>query len=75
MNVVVSHQGHPYSLLVDDVGDVIDVPESQVKDVPVTLDPRWQQALTGVFAGAERLTLLVDVAAVLDLAASDRRSG
>jgi purine-binding chemotaxis protein CheW len=55
INVVVRHNGEPFSILVDEVGDVT-----------ATLDAVWRGVTTGVYRMEGRLFVIVDVAAILD---------
>jgi len=66
MCVVVDHHGEPYGLIVDEVGDVIDVTADQIEINPVTLDARWQQASDGVVK-LDRLMVIANVAAIMDV--------
>lgn len=66
MNVVVRDKGESFSLLVDDVGDVIDVTGERMQRVPPTLDEHWQAVTSGVFRLDEGLFTIVDVEALLN---------
>ncbi len=66
INVVVLHKGEPFSILADEVGDVITVSEDTFENVPPTLDARWRSVTTGVYRMEKRLLVVVDVAAILD---------
>ncbi len=66
INVVVRHHGEPFSILVDEVGDVITVDENTFDHVPATLDSVWRGVTTGVYRMEGRLFVIVDVAAILD---------
>jgi len=67
MNVVLRHAGESFSLLVDEVGDVINVPSETMEPVPHTLDAHWKTVTQGVFRLEERLFIILDVAAILTL--------
>lgn len=69
MNVVVQHQGEPFSILVDDVGDVIDVSNQRMDPIPPTLDATWREVTTGVFRLENRLMVIVSVPEILRLSA------
>ena len=71
MNVVVESRGELYSLIVDDVGEVLSVPESAYERNPPTLDPRWREVSGGIFALKGRLLVVLDVAAVLRLSSTE----
>lgn len=65
MNVVVRHEGEGFSLLVDEVGDVIDAPADSMEPPPRTLDARYKSVTRGVFRLEDRLFVVLDVARVL----------
>jgi len=67
MNVVLRHKGESYSLLVDEVGDVINVSNEQFEPPPVTLDSHWKSLVSGVFRLEERLFVVLNVGAVFTL--------
>ena len=68
MNVVVRHTGESFSLLVDDVGEVIDVSNQVMDPVPSTLEPSWRCVTNGIYRLDERLFVVVNVGAILNLA-------
>lgn len=65
MNVVVRHKGESFSLLVDEVGEVINVESETMGEIPHTLDPIWKNVTRGVFRLEKRLFVILDVAAIL----------
>jgi purine-binding chemotaxis protein CheW len=65
MNVVVRFHGESYSLLVDEVGDVINVVGEELEPTPRTVDGLWKAFTKGVFRLEQRLFLILDVAALL----------
>lgn len=67
MNVVLRYKGESYSLLVDEVGDVINVSNEQFEPAPVTLDQHWKSLVSGVFRLEDRLFVVLNVAAVFTL--------
>jgi|CXWL01.1.fsa_nt_gi purine-binding chemotaxis protein CheW len=67
MNVVLRYKGESYSLLVDEVGDVINVSNELFEPPPVTLDPHWKSLVSGVFRLEDRLFVVLNVAAVFTL--------
>lgn len=69
MNVVVRHGGESFSLLVDEVGDVIDVGGQRPDPAPPTLDTEWKNITSGVYRLEERLVVVVSVDSILDLSA------
>ncbi len=65
MNVVVRHGQESFSLLVDDVGDVINVSGQKLEPVPNSLDAQWKAVTKGVFRLEKRLFVILNVPAVL----------
>jgi len=60
LNVVVRTEDGPISLLVDDVGDVLLVPESALEELPETLRGLPAELLTGVYKLEGQLLLVLD---------------
>jgi purine-binding chemotaxis protein CheW len=65
MSVVVEREGELYSLLADQVGEVLPLPLSQRAANPPTLDPLWREVSMGVHRLGERLVILLDVERIL----------
>ncbi len=65
MSVVVERDAELYSLLVDQVGDVVPLPRADRAPNPPTLDPLWQEAAAGVHRLGDRLIILLDVERIL----------
>lgn len=61
MMVVVQIGGEAVSLLVDRIGDVVDVADDVFAPPPDTLDPATRQLVVGAYKLAERLLLVLDV--------------
>jgi purine-binding chemotaxis protein CheW len=61
MMVVVQVDGEPLSLLVDEVGDVVQVDESQFETPPDTLDPALRELIIGAYKLSDGLLLALDV--------------
>lgn len=61
MNVVVRTDEGAVSLLVDDIGDVVDVNEQQFEPAPATLTGRPRALVRGVYKLEGRLLLVLDV--------------
>lgn len=61
MMVVVQVDGEPISLLVDEVGDVVDVEDSQFETPPDTLDPGLRELIVGAYKLPDGLLLALDV--------------
>ncbi len=65
MSVVVEHQGELYSLLVDQVGEVLRLDPDLWEDNPPTLEAKWRALSRGVFRQSGQLVVVLDVAAIL----------
>lgn len=61
MMVVVQVDGEPVSLLVDEIGDVIDVDDSQFEMPPDTLDATLREVVLGAYKLDRGLLLALDV--------------
>ena len=67
MNVVVCTDAGPVSLLVDEIGDVLEVEDADYEDPPETLDPVSRELIRGVYKLPERLLLVLDMDTALGL--------
>ena len=67
MGVTVEHYNDLYTLLVDDVGDVIGLSNESYEDNPSTLDPLWREFASGVYRLDDCLMVVLDVENLLDL--------
>jgi len=67
MNVVVRTEDGAVSLLVDEIGDVVEVHEEQFERAPETIKGRATDLITGVYKMPERLLLVLDVERVIDV--------
>ena len=61
MNVVVRVGDGAVSLLVDEIGDVVEPADSEFETAPETMNGRAAGLLTGVYKLKERLLLVLDV--------------
>lgn len=68
MNVVVRTSGDTVSLLVDEIGDVIDVDGLELEPAPETLAVRTRELIAGVYALPDELLLLLNTRAFLETA-------
>ena len=66
MNVVTRMGEESLSLLVDEVGDVINVSGRSMEPVPRTLDAHWRSVTIGVFQLEEGLFVILDVETILN---------
>ena len=67
VHVVLMADGEPASLVVDEVGDVLPVPEAAQEDVPETVAPALRRLVTGAFQLESALLLVLDPDLVLAL--------
>jgi purine-binding chemotaxis protein CheW len=67
MNVVVRTQDGPVSLLVDEIGDVLDVETATYERPPDNLDAAARELITGVYKLKGRLLLVLDAERTVDL--------
>ena len=66
MSITVDYNGDLYTLLVDDIGDVCDLPRRDFESPPATLSEKLRQLCTGVFRLKGDLLVVLDVERVLD---------
>ena len=71
MSVVVEHNGDPYSLLIDSVGEVLALPDSDFERSPVTLDERLREVSEGVYRLEKELLVVLSVDSLLEFNVSD----
>ncbi|MGE4351021.1 MAG: chemotaxis protein CheW [Bdellovibrionales bacterium] len=67
MSVVVDHNGEFYSLIVDQVGEVMGLSASDFEQTPATLDERWREISDGVYRLKDTLLIVLDVKRLLRL--------
>jgi len=60
MNVVIRTEEGALSLLVDEIGDVVEVEQSEFEEVPDTLSGTARELIRGAFKLKDRLLLLLD---------------
>lgn len=61
MSVVVDHEGELYSLVIDEVGDVLSLPGTDYEYNPATMDPLWRAVSGGIYRLEGRLLIVLDV--------------
>ncbi len=67
MAVTVEEDNELYTLLVDEVGDVIGLKSDLYESNPSTLDPLWREFALGIFRLESRLMVVLDVTRLLNL--------
>jgi purine-binding chemotaxis protein CheW len=68
MNMVLRTDDGAVSLLVDEIGDVLDVDESTWEQPPDNLDPAARDVISGVYKLKDRLLLVLDARQTMDFA-------
>jgi len=66
MNVIVHSKDEPVSLLVDEIGDVIETESRMYEQAPDNISGNIKDMVTGVYKMADRLLLPLDLDKVLD---------
>lgn len=66
MAVVVEYEDEPFSLLVDEVGEVLSVSAKDREVVPATLSPSWRALAEGVYRFDNRLLIALNIANMLE---------
>ena len=66
MSVVVDQNGELYSLMVDQVGEVLSLPSVKFERNPPTLDPMWREFSAGIYRLEDKLLVVLDVPKLLD---------
>lgn len=73
MNMVVRSDDGAVSLLVDEIGDVLDVDESTFEPVPENIATSIRDLTTGVYKLKDRLLLVLDTAKTIDVNSNSGR--
>ena len=68
MNMVVRTADGPVSLLVDEIGDVVEVDADSYEKPPENIDPGARDLIQGVYKLKDRLLLVLDTAKTVDIA-------
>ncbi len=66
MSVVVEHGGELYSLMVDSVGEVLNLSDEDFERHPPTLDPLWREMSNGIYRLNDKLLIVLDVEHLLN---------
>ncbi|MFZ9886785.1 MAG: chemotaxis protein CheW [Myxococcota bacterium] len=75
MNVVVRVADSTLSLLVDEIGDVVEVSDYSFETTPATLDPKLKSVVAGVYMRKGELLLLLDPALAIQITDSSHTNG
>jgi purine-binding chemotaxis protein CheW len=72
MSMAVESGGDLYSFLVDSVGDVLSLADTEVEPPPSTLNPRWREVTDRVYRLEGRLLLVLNIERLLALPPATR---
>jgi purine-binding chemotaxis protein CheW len=67
MAIGIEYKGESYGLLIDAIGEVLNLPSSGRESNPVNLEPRLARVSAGVHRLEDRLLVVLDVDRVLDV--------
>ena len=67
MAIGIEYKGESYGLLIDAIGEVLNLPSSGREDNPVNLEARLARVSAGVHRLEDRLMVVLDVDRVLDV--------
>lgn len=68
MSVVVDQDGELFSLMIDSVGDVLQLTKATYETTPATLDPAWRSVSSGIHKLQDRILVVLDVKQLLRMA-------
>ena len=71
MAIGIEHKGESYGLVIDSVGEVLRLSDSDFERNPPNLDSRWRSVSSGVQRLESELMIVLDVARVLDFSKRD----
>jgi purine-binding chemotaxis protein CheW len=67
MNVVIEYRDELYSLMVDSVGDVLNISLGNIDKVPVNMQSNWQEISAGIYRLNNELLILLDAERLLNI--------
>lgn len=67
MFVVVERHNELYSLMVDDVGDVMNIPHTQIEKTPANMGSGWKEVASGIHRLDDELLVVIDPEILLTL--------
>ncbi|MBL4616667.1 MAG: chemotaxis protein CheW [Robiginitomaculum sp.] len=66
MAIGVEINGESYGLIIDRVGDVLQLPVSKSEVVPMNMDPVWQKFTSEIYRLEDQLLIILDIKRLLD---------
>lgn len=67
MGIIVENRDELFSLLVDQVEDVMTIDHADIEKAPPTLNPVWLDACLGVYQLKDKIMIIIDPEKILDL--------
>ncbi len=67
MFVVVEHRGELYSLMVDSVGEVLNISAADIEKTPANLDGAWKEVSSGIYKLDGELLVIMQVDSLLKI--------
>jgi purine-binding chemotaxis protein CheW len=64
-SLVVNNDDELYSLVFDNIGDVIDIPLSKIEKLPETMTDKWSALSKGVIGLPHNLVIILDLKAIV----------
>nr|WP_119678073.1 chemotaxis protein CheW [Indioceanicola profundi] len=68
MSIVVDLKGELYSLMVDNVGEVLSLSAEEFERHPATMDQRWREVSRGIYRLKSNLLVVLEVSRLLNFA-------
>ncbi len=65
MSIVASYEGNLYCFIIDEIGDVLSLPDQDFEKCPSNLESAWRDVASGVFQLEEKLLVVLDVERLL----------
>jgi len=62
--------GEAYALLVDEIGDVMQLPASLYEPNPITLSAKWTRICRGLYRQDDQMLIVLDIDALLEIDAA-----
>lgn len=67
MHCVVEYRDEVFSLMVDSVGEVLNIPPGRIEKSPANLEDRWREVSAGVCRVGDNLLVILDIQALLTI--------
>ena len=65
-NILITDDGELFSLQIDEIGEVIEANQNSITAPPSNMNPEWKDYSAGVIQIEGRLTIILDVAQILN---------